>query len=215
MNLSEKTLFAEILCLTSSLYMREPLSRPMLGIYWQALRDYDLEDVRRALDMHVRNPDTGQFFPKPADVIRQLDGNTQTRGEQAWSKLAGAIQSVGAWQSVVFDDALIHQVVMEMGGWVTFCHTDMSELPYRHNEFVRRYQSYTNKPPSEYPKKLIGISEANNTQSGHPVDAPMVIGEVAKAKLVYQGGQKDVGKPRQLSLEELSDNVVRLKHERP
>ncbi|RXJ70765.1 hypothetical protein CS022_22305 [Veronia nyctiphanis] len=214
MDLSEKTLFAELMCLTASLYMKEPLSRPSLGIYWNALKDFPLEDVRRALDLHLRNTDTGQFFPKPADIIRQMEGNTQTRGELAWTKVHGAIQSVGAWQSVVFDDPIIHQVISDMGGWVSLCHTESDELPYRHNEFVRRYRAYTGQPPTGYPKKLIGISEANNTQSGHEVDDPMVVGNIEKAKEVYQGGRRAINRPQQMSIEDLCSNVVRLKNER-
>ncbi|WP_104401796.1 DUF6475 domain-containing protein [Vibrio penaeicida] len=204
MNLSEKTLFAQLLYLTASLYMRKDLSREMLGVYWKALEHYDLEEVRTALNQHVRNPDTGQFFPKPADVIRLLEGTTDTRGERAWSKVHDAIGSVGVYSSVVFDDAVIHAVINEMGGWVTLCHTDSDELPYRHNEFVKRYQSYATQSPATYPRVLVGLSEAGNLQSGQPVDPPMVVGDGEKVRQVYRCGSADnPNKPRMLDTAQL------------
>lgn len=48
-----------------------------ITIWWGALRQYDLAAVRQAFDRHVRNPDTGQFAPKPADLIRMMGGTTQ------------------------------------------------------------------------------------------------------------------------------------------
>lgn len=33
----------------------------------------------------------------------------------AWNKVDKAVRQVGAWTSVMFDDALIHRVISDMG----------------------------------------------------------------------------------------------------
>ncbi len=47
-----------------------------------------------------------------------LGGSTQDAALAAWSKVDRAVREVGPYQSVAFDDALIHRVLFEMGGWI-------------------------------------------------------------------------------------------------
>jgi len=80
-----------------------------------ALFDAPQQPKRRR---HLMNPDTGQFLPKPADIVRMLGGRTLDRALMAWAKVDKAVRQIGTYESVVFDDALIHRVLHEMGGWV-------------------------------------------------------------------------------------------------
>ena len=69
-------------------------------------RDHRLTDLRAvadALNRHAVNPDNGQFLPKPADIVRLINGNTVDRALVAWSTVERAIRSTGPYQSVVFD----------------------------------------------------------------------------------------------------------------
>lgn len=68
----------------------------LLALYWQLLVGYDLMEVQRAFQAHAMNPDTGQFMPKPADVVRHIDGGSQTRAAMAWQKVDKALRCVGA-----------------------------------------------------------------------------------------------------------------------
>ncbi|MFZ1642573.1 MAG: hypothetical protein WAV07_14310 [Candidatus Contendobacter sp.] len=67
------------------------LSPAAIGIYWNALRDYPLAEVQRATERHVADPVNGQFFPKPADIIRYLtaaqDGAGHPGPDEAWGLL--------------------------------------------------------------------------------------------------------------------------------
>src|SRR5260363_431940 len=70
------------------------LSRFTLSLWWCAMRPYDLAAVTDALNRHCVNPDTGQFLPKPADVVRMLGGSTQDAALIAWRK---SIRRCGVW----------------------------------------------------------------------------------------------------------------------
>lgn len=142
---------------------------PMLAdIYWNGLQAYDFEAVNAAVNLHVKNTDNGQFMPKIADIERSLHGNTSTRAMQAWVKVSKAIQEVGSYQSVKFDDSLIHSVIDDMGGWPQLGQTNIDELPFKIKEFERRYMAYLQVPPMrEAPPMLPGIYERTNATLGY------------------------------------------------
>lgn len=179
------------------------LTAPVFDIWWEVLKAYELTDVRRALNVHMQNPDAGQFPPKPADIIRYLQGSTGTQALRAWSKVEKAIRHVGPYQSVVFDDPSIHAVINDMGGWIKVCEGNDDELPFKAREFERRYQGYALNPPREYPKALIGMAEAENRRDGFKLPPPVLIGNEGKALACYRNGNRvaalPIKRPRSLA----------------
>lgn len=160
-----------------------------LSVWWQAMRPFDLAAVRDAMNRHVMNPDTGQYLPKPADVMRMFGGRTVDAAQQAWSKVDGAIRRVGTYRSVVFDDPLIHRVVADMGGWLSIGSRDEDAWPFVAKEFETRYRGYAmrnERPP--YAPVLLGTAEGHNARNGFPCDPPMLIGDADRARAVMAGG---------------------------
>lgn len=190
----DKDAFAELMILTSEMYERkEKPSVPMLRMYFAALERFSLDDVRAGLNGHIQNPDNGQFFPKPADIIRCIGGSSDTKALGAWSKVDKAIRCVGSYQTVIFDDPLIHAVIRDMGGWVMLCSVDEREYPFKCNEFVKRYRGFAITPPENYPKQLLGIAQSHNEANGHDVSPPVLIGDEKKAALTYERGESGPG----------------------
>jgi hypothetical protein len=184
---SDRKAFATLILAVSE-YHGKQLSPEVLRIYWDGLSGYEFEDVQRILNEHLRNPDTGQFMPKVADVVKFIEGSTLTQAMRAWRKVEHAIHAAGGWQSVVFDDFLIHAVISDMGGWELLCQTTKDELVFKIREFERRFQGYRLRSPGEYPRRLIGRFERENAVHGYATQPPMLIGDPQSAQLVYQGG---------------------------
>lgn len=46
----------------------------LLKVYWMTLGEYSNEALDQALEKHLKDPQHGSFFPKPADFIRHLEG---------------------------------------------------------------------------------------------------------------------------------------------
>lgn len=158
-------------------------------VWWEAMNPFDLKAIGDALNRHCVNPDVGQFMPKPADVVRMLQGSTQDSALAAWSKLDRAVREVGTYRSVVFEDALIHRIVLEMGGWVALGMKNEEEWPFVRNEFVNRYRGYRGRSEiPEYPPVLIGLAEANNRKGGFEIEPPILIGNPESAKRVMVSG---------------------------
>ncbi len=182
--------FMELIASIGEIYSK-PISTSLAEIYWRSLKSFEFEDVEKAFHAHIHNPDCGQFFPKPADIIRFIEGSGETKALRAWTMVEKAIQQVGSYQSVAFDDALIHAVLEDMGGWVKLCSTTSDELPFRVNEFQKRYMGFLIKKPERHPKYLSGIAETGNAKNGFEIKPPLLIGDAKKAEQVMlRGGGK-------------------------
>ena len=187
MNQNDLAAFTDLLTMVSALY-RTPLSRKSLELYWDILRRFEWQEVKMAFQIHLTDPDSGQYFPKPADVVRHLRGNSETQALRAWSKIEEAIRSVGCYASVVFDDSIIHVVIDDMGGWIRLCQTLLKDLPFRANEFKKHYAGYINHPPRNYPKQLLGLEAQQNGMHGYTTKPPLLIGDPQQAFAVLQNG---------------------------
>lgn len=175
--------FTAILVGIGVVYDKE-IAEQLIDIYWQALKRFDLNEVKQAVEKHINDPDSGQYFPKPAALIKLIVGSSQQQALQAWSKVYKAILAIGAYQSVVFDDYLIHAILGDMGGWVNLCLTSLKDLPFKAQEFQKRYMMLLNKAPTSYPKYCCGI----NLQADYVSLEPLLIGDLDKAKEVMQKG---------------------------
>jgi len=168
MDESHRAEFAEVWGAAMALYGRraEPA---VLGLCFAALRAYELSDIRTALTRHVQDPDSGQYPPKPADVIRHLEGGTESRAMRAWSEVVRAVRHQGSYSSPEFTEPLIAQVLADMGGWIHLCETLMDEeMQFTAREFETRYLGYAVRGHSAPEPKLIGRIEHSEQTFGPP-----------------------------------------------
>jgi hypothetical protein len=188
MNTNEHAAFIALIADVQAFYGKD-LSEFGGNVWWEAMKPYDYRAVADALNRHCVNPDSGQFAPKPADVVKMLQGSTQDSALVAWAKVDRAVRSCGTYNSVVFDDPIIHRVIMDMGGWVQVGGKDEKEWPFVAKEFENRYRGYKmrNETP-EYQRVLTGISESQNNRAGHKSHPPVLIGHAEQAKRVMLGG---------------------------
>jgi hypothetical protein len=165
------------------------VSRFALDVWWTALKSYELPAIVDAFNRHLANPDAGQFAPKPADIIRMLQGSTQDSALRAWAKVDRAVRSIGTYCDVVFDDALIHRVIQDMGGWIGLGTKSEGEWPFVAKEFENRYRGFRSRnehPP--YAPVLIGIATAHNEPKGFESGKPVLIGTRELAERVLREG---------------------------
>lgn len=185
----QKIRFAKALSALAEYYGKE-LSDGVIALYWQGLSQYPIDDIEAAIGRHLQNPDTGQWMPKIADIVRMIDGTTQGAAAMAWAKVMRAVGSVGQYQSLAFDDAIIHLVIDDLGGWPGICQGEEAEIPFLQKRFETSYRAYrmrgSDVPP--HPRYLVGVSEMQNTAKGYEPEAPRLVGDLAKAQAVLSGG---------------------------
>lgn len=192
---TDRPLFAAMLTTVNAvLGAGRELSPDVIDLYWRALAPFDLAAVRQALDRHVKNPDAGQFMPKPADIIRMLNGTTSDSAAMAWAKVEHAIRRVGGYEDVAFDDLVIHRCIEDMGGWMRLCSTEEKELPFRARDFQSLYRGFAlRREIPHYPRVLIGRINAENARMGYPTAPPVLIGDKETAQKVLQFGGSRAG----------------------
>lgn len=186
----DKGEFSQIMQGTMAMYSKD-VSSALLKMWYASLIEYDIAALREAFNAWLRNPDQGQFAPKPADIIRLIDGATGDRAMLAWSKLEKAVRRVGPYSSVGFDDAIIHKVVEDLGGWIKLANTKTEkDLEFVGLDFVKRYRGYALKGVAQdYPAYLIGQAEADNVRNGFPgIDHVQLVGDAQRAADVAKIG---------------------------
>ena len=163
----------------SELYTK-PMTESLQALYFDALASYPMVDVTRAFRLHIRHPEQGRFFPKPADLIVLIEGDSESRALQAWSLAVSAWETHGVYQSVEFADACLAATIDDMGGWIAFHdrYNTLKEEPFMRQEFVKRYRGYLQSPPRRAIGPLPGIHALENTRRGmmEAVPAPIAIG---------------------------------------
>ena len=217
MNTQDYDQFCQAMTATMELYNKPSLSEFSLSLWWGALNCYTLPEVLGGLSRHVQNPDSGQFAPKPADVVRAIGGTTHDNSAMAWAKVDRAVRSIGGYEDVVFDDAYIHAAIEDMGGWVRVCtgHTD-EDWPFVQREFENRYRGYaTRRSLHDYPRLLVGIANAANNRNGlNPkhIKPPRLVGDEKKAMAVYRGGSfEQKGQFKRLDVDAaMAPNVINI-----
>lgn len=189
--------FAQLITDVLAFYGQTP-SKFALSVWWQACQPFEYDAVQRALGRHAMDPEVGQFAPKPADLVRQMQGTPTDRAARAWSVLLDSASRIGAYTDVVFDDPIIHAVVADLGGWPAVCRTDAGQLSYLQHRFTEAYRAYTHRGgPDAWPSRLAGDRSPDEVyrSRGLPPPPPVLVGDAAKARKVMEGGSEGARYP--------------------
>jgi len=100
--------------------MNKPTPAPtQVAMFFKVMASYSIEEVRNALEGHLRDPQRGRFFPMPADLIAQIDTKIESRlsSDEAW---AISVKAMDEFDSLVWTDEMaqawsICKPVMDMG----------------------------------------------------------------------------------------------------
>lgn len=170
-------------------YYGKKLSTTTIDLYFIGLRAFDYPAIERAMWQHTQTPDEcGRWMPTISDLTKMMHGRTADQAALAWSKVNLAVRQIGPIVDVIFDDALIHRVLADMGGWAAMGLKEEKEWPFIAKEFENRYRSYkmSDQKP-EYPRVLIGTANAANVTAGLPKQGARLVGDRALCLAVTRG----------------------------
>ena len=196
--------FAEVWSQAQEIYNRS-VTPGTIELVFRALEQLDLDEIRRALTLHIQSPDTGQFPPKPGDVIKFARGDSQSRTLQAWAKVERAIRSVGHYRDVCFDDPLIHAAIERIGGWTKVAMIESEkDMVWLRQRFEAQYRAYAVHRPDSWPAFLAGAATQQNTLIGQHTRGSLpgkdiaVIGNQQRALRVMEGGRQGLANGTQV-----------------
>ncbi len=138
-----------------------------IALYYQALIDYDIVAIEQAATAIIKGR-VYPAFPKPGEIIQEIEGSKEDRAVIAWGELVEAIKKVGPYQSVNFGDPVTHSVIEFMGGWPATGDWLESEIKWKQKEFERLYVVMKARGGDEI-KHLPGIHEMQNGGEIKPI----------------------------------------------
>ena len=138
--------------------LKGKLSEMKIKIYFEALKDIPLEGFKQAVSNIAR---TSKFFPVPAEIREAIFGRPEDQAVIAVDKIQGALRGVGGYESVCFDDPIIHLIIQNYGGWAKLSDITQDEWKWLRKEFEKHYKVYAGRGTSYavIPERLAGIHE--------------------------------------------------------
>lgn len=139
------------------------ISESLMSIYWLTLENMSLDEFGRAVSAHMRDPESGRFFPKPADLIGRVSRSgkqnselVEQSAELGWSLVMGRLKSHGSYGSLKISDSVAIETVRLMGGWQSLCATNLDKMAFKQREFMSLYQTVVKTPVELLPTELAG-----------------------------------------------------------
>lgn len=184
--MKDKVKFMEYMTLFGEIHKTE-VTDVIKNAYWKTLKPYTDQECIRVFEAIYSEL---KWFPKPPDFLERLRGDKKDQGILAWEKVYKTITGVGHYNSVKFDDPIIHSCIELMGGWVQLCEITNSEVKWKQKEFLELYLTMSKKNPEQHPKYLPGTIEINNGARGYKVPDVIMVGDKKKIKELNEGSNK-------------------------
>lgn len=173
MNENEKVQFIEILTGLGEIYEKK-MSTVVLEIYWEALREYPLDDIKRATNNIVRTHKYATF-PKPAEFIEYIDppqdaeSKAELMTEEFYARFAGS-----GYESFEWQDPTLAMTVAHYGGWhsvlAQYPHDNEKDAMFWMKDFKKTYVAFLRHPRKMSSLRMMGTLESDNMAKGFLTD---------------------------------------------
>jgi len=184
----KKSELAIILLPVGELYDKK-ISESLLGIYYEIFKNYSIADFKNAIERLMKSYKFNSI-PKPADILEYLEGSVDDKARKAWILAQKGVEDIGHIGSVKFNDPIISNVIVALGGWQNFCLTLTEDLPFLEKRFIDYYKMFEKRGDCE-PLELIGFLDSSNRLKGYfeRIKPAFLIEEIGKEKKLLTGDQ--------------------------
>jgi len=153
------------------------LSSVKVQIYFQALEDISIGDIKKALGFISR---TSKFFPKPVEIREAVFGKLEDRALVAVELISEARRSISGYASVCFEDPIIHVLIENFGGWEELTALTKEEWKWVKKDFIKQYPVFAGRTTlADVPERLKGIHEKSAVEPW-PEDKVALVGDIQK-----------------------------------
>lgn len=132
-------------------------------IYSMLLNDIPEENFINGINTMLRER-VYSNLPMPADIrkycLETREEDLDIRVAAARNKIKKAMNSIGTYVTVAFDDPIIHLVIRDFGGWIKLGMTDMEEFENLLKwDLPRLYKAYATRKNADIPLTLEGKAD--------------------------------------------------------
>lgn len=174
------------------MYEKTP-SEEVTKLAFRSLKDYSIQQVQHGIEKHIK---TCVFFPKPANIRENIEGNIEDQAIHALMKAQDVGHEHGRYViSLCFDDPVLQKTISEFGGWSKFYDAFVHPNDKRHfseKEFLSLYKRYKKFGVNNCPRSLKGsltYSQKQLYESGKY--KTLFIGDENRAKRLYSHNNSD------------------------
>jgi len=136
MQQTDKQPFMELMLAGCAVYDRKPMEKPALQMYWKLLERFSLDEVQAAMHRHM---EASAWFPKPAELIAQIEGRAGENANNIWSQIITKLES-GDYDLTGFDNRTV-QALQSIGGIKQLGRTSYATLDFKRKAFIEAYEA--------------------------------------------------------------------------
>ncbi len=162
MNKQDEPKFKELIAMITATYEHE-FNPTQIKLWWNLFKPHSIQDFEKAVYQHISCPDTGMFTPKPANLMKFINGTSKQneqviddKAEIAWHTIEGEIRRIGSYGSLKMEDKQALAAIQAIGGWKKICGLTMDKMTWAHKEFTAAYKNYERTDVNLLPDKLPG-----------------------------------------------------------
>jgi hypothetical protein len=147
-----------------------PISEARQQIYVEALMDLDPAKVKAGVGYIIKTRTFAGNLPTVAEIREAVQNSgkpMESRAAIAWDKALYALHHIGTYESVAFDDPIIHHIIVQWGGWTEFGDWNADQTHWKRKDFIALYEAYARSGTLPDPNQhLIGLTEYENAKRG-------------------------------------------------
>lgn len=153
-------------------------------IYAQGLEEIPIEDIEQAAWSMIKTR-TLSSFPKIGELRELIGGKVEDIAEIEASKVWKAINQVGGYSAICFDDATTQAVILHaFGGWPKLCEeTLVDQQKWFMKDFVKFYGSFF--------RQGLRVTGALPGRGGLSADSVKLVGDQEKAYQIMNARRSD------------------------
>jgi len=167
----KKELFKGSMAMLAKMFSHAEIDNQLLKVYYDVLKRIDDNEWKRMVEKTLREfkPTQNCQFPVPADFLKLYEHVEK----DVISKVIAEIESIGSWQSPLFNDPYILSTIESFGGWLKICEWTDEDWTYRRKQFIDTYNG-RKATESGRDKQLLGESERSEIEwkNNHPKQLP-------------------------------------------
>lgn len=171
-------------------YYDKPVTKNLLLIYFDDLKQYSLDEIKYGTSKHRLDPKHGTFWPKSADIIRHLQTSeisAEDKATLAWSQVIREIRRTGSYGSLELDDKQALAAVKSLGSWQQLCNSTETEMTWKKKEFMSIYNTYEKTPIEFLPSSLPGRIELVEHKKEAGESMQRIVDGIEKFRLKNKG----------------------------
>lgn len=156
-------------------------NKQYMDFYFLTLEEFSISDVKIALTKHIKNPTSGMFIPKPADLIKYLRPDVGNVAECQWSIVMNAVSFAGRYGNLYFEDKTTNTIVREIG-FINLCNMTETQEPFERRRFIESYGRYHDYAPTYEAGITYGVFHRENTNNSESEEITFVKRDGSRVK---------------------------------